>query len=71
MADTKKQILDSAEALFAEHGIEGVPLRRIIVEAGVNSAAIHYHFGSKEGLVKAVFARRFRPLEPGTACPAL
>ena len=62
MADTKKQILDSAEALFAEHGIEGVPLRRIIVEAGVNSAAIHYHFGSKEGLVKAVFARRFDPL---------
>ena len=62
MADTKEQILDSAEALFAEHGIEGVSLRRIITEAGVNSAAIHYHFGSKEGLVKDVFSRRFEPL---------
>ena len=62
MADTKEQILDAAESLFAEHGIEAVPLRRIIAEAGVNSAAIHYHFGSKEALVRAVFARRFDPL---------
>ena len=62
MADTKEQILDAAESLFAEHDIEAVPLRRIIAEAGVNSAAIHYHFGSKEGLVKAIFARRFDPL---------
>ena len=62
MADTKEQILDAAESLFAEHGLEAVPLRRIIAEAGVNSAAIHYHFGSKEELVKAVFARRFDPL---------
>ncbi len=62
MADTKEKILDAAESLFAEHGFEAVPLRRIIAEAGVNSAAIHYHFGSKEGLVKAVFARRCDPL---------
>ncbi len=62
MADTKEQILAAAESLFAEHGIEAVPLRRIIAEAGVNSAAIHYHFGSKEELVRAVFARRFDPI---------
>lgn len=62
MADTKQQILDAAEALFAEHGVEAVPLRRIIAEAGVNQAAIHYHFGSREALVQAVFARRFDPL---------
>jgi AcrR family transcriptional regulator len=62
MADTKQQILDAAEALFAEHGVEAVPLRRIIAEAGVNQAAIHYHFGSRETLVRAVFARRFDPL---------
>ena len=62
MSDTKEQILAAAESLFAEHGFEGVPLRKIIAEAGVNSAAIHYHFGSKEGLVKAVLARRFNPL---------
>lgn len=62
MADTKEQILDAAESLFAEHGIEAVPLRRIIAEAAVNSAAIHYHFGSKEELVRAVFQRRFDPI---------
>ena len=62
MADTKEQILDAAESLFAEHGIKAVALRQIIAEAGVNSAAIHYHFGSKEELVRAVFARRIEPL---------
>lgn len=62
VTDTKEQILDAAERFFAESGIDAVPLRRIIAEAGVNSAAIHYHFGSKEGLVRAVFARRFDPL---------
>ena len=62
MADTKEQILDAAESLFSEYGIEAVPLRRIIAEAGVNSAAIHYHFGSKKELVRAVFARRFDPV---------
>lgn len=62
MPDTKEQILDAAECLFAEHGIGAVPLRRIIAEANVNTAAIHYHFGSKEELVKAVFVRRFGPL---------
>jgi AcrR family transcriptional regulator len=62
MTDTKHQILDAAESLFAGQGIGAVPLRRIIAEAGVNSAAIHYHFGSKEELVKAVFERRFGPI---------
>ena len=62
MADTKEQILDASESLFAEHGIGAVPLRRIIAEADVNSAAIHYHFGSKEELVRAVFKRRFDPI---------
>jgi len=62
MADTKETILDSAESLFAEHGIKAVALRQIIAEAGVNSAAIHYHFGSKEKLVRALLVRRIEPL---------
>jgi AcrR family transcriptional regulator len=62
MPETKQQILDAAETLFAEQGIGAVPLRRIIAEAHVNAAAIHYHFGSKEELVKAVFERRFGPV---------
>lgn len=59
---TRKRILDAAEQLFARHGVNGVSLRTIVTRAGVNTAAIHYHFGSKEGLVEAVFARRAVPI---------
>jgi len=55
---TKTKILDAAEAIFAEHGISNSSLRSIVAKAGVNVAAVHYHFGSKEALVQAVFARR-------------
>lgn len=59
---TKDRILDAAERLFAEHGFDGVSLRTIIGEAGVNLAAVHYHFHSKAALLDAVFARRVAPL---------
>jgi len=57
-ADTKEHILDAAERLFAKNGIDAVSLRTITTEARVNLAAVHYHFGSKEGLVEKVFGRR-------------
>jgi AcrR family transcriptional regulator len=60
--DTKSQILDAAERLFAERGIDAVSIRSIVSEADVNLAAIHYHFGSKEALVEAVFERRVGPM---------
>ena len=37
-------------------------MRAITQAAGANLAAVHYHFGSKEGLVRAVFGRRLEPL---------
>ncbi len=55
---TRDRLLDAAERLFAAHGYTGVSLRRITVEAGVNVAAIHYHFGAKDRLLTAVFLRR-------------
>jgi AcrR family transcriptional regulator len=61
-ADTKRIILDTAEKLIAEKGIDAVSLRSITSEASVNLAAIHYHFGSKESLVEKVFERRVTPL---------
>ena len=61
-ADTKEQILDAAEALFSAHGIEGVSLRSLTKQANVNLASVHYHFGSKEAVVKAAFARCIRPV---------
>jgi AcrR family transcriptional regulator len=60
--DTRESLLDAAESLFAEHGIQAASLRAITQQAGANLAAVHYHFGSKEGLVRAVFSRRLKPL---------
>ena len=59
---TRARILDSAEFLFSERGINGASLRAIVSHARVNTAAVHYHFGSKKGLVEAVFARRILPM---------
>lgn len=60
--DTHNRLLDAAEHLFAEHGIAATSLRAITSEATANLASIHYHFGSREALVEAVFARRLKPL---------
>jgi AcrR family transcriptional regulator len=61
-ADTKTLILDAAEQAFADLGFDAASLRHIISVAGVNLASIHYHFGSKEALIAAVFQRRIDPL---------
>lgn len=61
-ADTKTAILDAAERLFADHGYGETSLRTVIATAGVNLAAVHYHFGSKEALFDAVLARRIQPI---------
>ena len=59
---TKDRILDAAEALFMEHGFEATSLRSITAAAGVNLAAVNYHFGSKEELFEAVLTRRLDPM---------
>src|SRR5882724_1371308 len=61
-AATKARILDAAEALFMEHGFEATSLRQITATAGVNLAAVNYHFGSKEELFQAVLTRRLDPM---------
>lgn len=60
--DTRALILDAAEQEFADHGFDAASLRQIIARAGVNPAAVHYHFGSKEELISAVFERRIGSL---------
>ena len=59
--NTKERILDTAERLFAKQGYAATSLRGIIAEAGVNLAAVHYHFHSKEALLEAVILRRSVP----------
>ncbi len=58
LIDTRERILDSAERLFMAHGYDGTSMRQITGEAGVNLAAVNYHFGSKESLIQEVFRRR-------------
>lgn len=55
---TSERILDSAEELFARHGIYGVTMREIAELANVDTALLHYYFDSKRGVFDAVFARR-------------
>jgi len=60
---TALQLLLAAERLFAEHGLAGVSLRQISIEAGSsNNSAIRYHFGSKDDLLRAIFAYRISDL---------
>jgi AcrR family transcriptional regulator len=61
-AGTKTRILDAAERLFVEHGFEATSLRSLTSAAGVNLAAVNYHFGSKEELFQAVLTRRLDPM---------
>lgn len=56
-SSTKTRLLDVAEHLFLRDGL-GVSVRDITDAAGQNGAAIHYYFGSRDGLIGAVIARR-------------
>jgi len=60
--DTRTQILDAAEHLFAERGFRGTSVRAITDRAGANLAAVAYHFGSKAGLLAAAARRVIEPI---------
>src|SRR6218665_989929 len=53
-AGTRERILKAAAPLFAANGFEATGVRAIAAEAGVNIAAVNYHFGSKDALIAAV-----------------
>jgi AcrR family transcriptional regulator len=48
--DKKELLLETAGALFAEHGFDGTSVRMIAEKSGMNIAMISYYFGSKEKL---------------------
>ncbi len=63
-ADTRETVddlLNVAEQLFARHGVEQVALTKIVGSSRQkNRSALHYHFGSREGVLKAVLDRRLK-----------
>ncbi|MFD7893802.1 TetR family transcriptional regulator [Streptomyces sp. NPDC059743] len=54
-AATYRRILDVATQEFAEHGIAGARVERIVAAARTNKAQLYSYFGNKEGLFDAIF----------------
>lgn len=64
MTTTRDRLLDEAETLFARAGIAAVTTREIVEAAEQrNTSAVSYHFGSREGLLLAILARRGAPID--------
>jgi AcrR family transcriptional regulator len=61
---TPARLIAAAERLFAEHGVDGVSLREINQASGArNTMAIQYHFGDRDGLIRAVLDKHLPSLE--------
>lgn len=60
-------LLDSAERLMALEGVDAVSLRSITAAAGLTTATLHYHFRSRDELVRAVLERRGSGMRAGHA----
>jgi AcrR family transcriptional regulator len=59
---TAARLVAAAERLFAEGGEEATSLRAITREARSNAAAVHYHFGGRDELLRAVLEQHLGPL---------
>ncbi|WP_265919867.1 TetR/AcrR family transcriptional regulator [Cupriavidus nantongensis] len=63
-ANSSDLLLFTAERLYAEKGIDAVSMREISREAEQkNTSALHYHFGSKEALIRAILQRRMQEFD--------
>jgi AcrR family transcriptional regulator len=61
---SKQRLLETAERMLAEYGIEGVSLRQIGAATGEgNKSVIQYHFGDKAGLIREIILRRVETFE--------
>jgi len=62
--ETRSRLLREAERLFARHGVYQATLREITEAADQrNVSALNYHFGSREGIVRAILERHGDPLD--------
>ncbi len=60
---SRDRLIIAAQRLFARHGYNGVSVRDIAAEAGMNSASIGYYFGGKENLLAEVYRRSAAPMK--------
>lgn len=61
--DAAARILEAADDLFGEHGFDATTTREIAERAGVNKALIHYHYSSKDELMRELLERYYDELE--------
>jgi AcrR family transcriptional regulator len=61
--DARREILDAAETTLRELGPSGIRLQQLAEEVGVSHPAILHHFGSREGLIRAVARRAIERFE--------
>jgi AcrR family transcriptional regulator len=54
-SETKFTLLEAAKKILRQNGYSGLSTRDVATAAGVPLSQIHYHFGSKQGLVLALF----------------
>lgn len=57
--DTKRRLMDAAGEVFSKQGFKAATVRTICRMARANVAAVHYHFGGKEGLYTALLSEAF------------
>ncbi|MEO3787224.1 helix-turn-helix domain-containing protein [Actinocorallia sp. B10E7] len=62
ISSTRDRLLAAAERLFLSKDPDQVSIRAINAEAGLNPGAVHYHFGSREGLIAALLERELIPV---------
>lgn len=62
MAGSTDRMIDAAERIVAEHGLGAMTVRAVQEAAGqANKSAVQYHFGDREGLIRAVIDTRMAP----------
>lgn len=60
---SKEAIIAATVVLLREKGIANVTSREVAARAGVSDASVYYHFGDRNGLLKAVFEHSVKPLQ--------
>ena len=70
-SSTRDRLLAAAERLFLSKDPDQVSVRAVNAEAGLNPGAVHYHFGSREGLIAALLERELVPVWADRLAPVI
>jgi AcrR family transcriptional regulator len=68
---TRARLIRAGEQRFASDGVAGARLADIVRDAGqANDSAVGYHFGSREGLLRAIVARHVTAMDQRREVPS-